>query len=154
MKVLSIVDGYAHKIAGLMPEAIVALSLRLSVFFVFWNSVQTKIVGMTVGGQHLAFWNVTDNTILLFEYEYGIPLIPYNIAAYMASWGEFFLSLGLLFGFLTRFSAIGLFIMTLVIQIFVYPGAWTEHLLWGAVLLAIVKYGPGSLSLDAVLNRR
>ena len=153
MKVLSIVDSYALKIANLIPEWLIALVMRVSIFLVFWLSVQTKIEGITIAGHHLAFWGVTDSAILLFEYEYGLPLLPPTLAAYLATFGEFFLSLGLLFGFMTRFSALGLLIMTTVIQIFVYPNAWTLHLLWAGPLLYLFKNGAGAISLDKVINR-
>ena len=152
MKLLNTANTYAKKIGQIVPVWATPLLLRISIFFVFWNSVQTKISGLTIGGQHFAFWNVTDTTILLFEYDYALPLIPAEIAAYLATFGEFFLSLGILFGLLTRFSALGLLIMTLVIQIFVYPNAWALHLMWGSVLLYLVKEGPDVISLDHFLR--
>ncbi len=153
MKILSTIDNYARKVGNIIPEWAIALSARVALFFVFWNSVQTKIHGMTLFGQHFAFWNITGSTTMLFEYEYDLPLIPPTLAAYMATFGEFFLSLGLLFGLMTRLSALGLFIMTAVIQIFVYPSAWALHLLWAAGLTYLIKHGPHSLSLDNLLRQ-
>lgn len=154
MKIIKLAESYTQKLANIVPEWLISIALRLSIFFVFWNSVQTKIEGGTVLGQHLFFWNVTDSTMMLFEYEYGIPLIPYNIAAYLATFGEFFLALGILFGLLTRLSALGLLAMTAVIQIFVYPDIWQEHLLWAGILLSILKNGAGTLSLDYLIGKR
>lgn len=139
------------QLGNLIPEWLINLAARVGIFMVFWGSVQTKIEGWTIAGQHLKFWNVTDSTFLLFDFEYGIPLIPSEISAYMASFGEFFLSLGILFGVLTRLSAFGLLIMTAVIQIFVYPNAWPLHLLWAALLLYLIRQGGGKLSLDGVI---
>ncbi len=42
--------------------------------------------------------------------------------------------------------------MTLVIQLFVIPGGWPEHLLWFALLLLIVARGPGAISLDHLIR--
>ena len=107
---------------------------------------------MTVFGQHLAFWEVTESTFTLFEYEYSVPLLPYDVAAYLATFGEFFLSLGILFGLFTRFSALGLIGMTIVIQI-AYPN-WQVHLLWAGILLVLVKEGAGPISLDKLIFKR
>jgi len=139
------------KISRLIPDWVVDFGLRVSIFLVFWQSVQTKIVGGTFFGQHTHFWNVTDNTKLLFEYEYALPLIPYDIAAYVATIAEFFLALTMLLGFLSRASAFGLLCMTAVIQFFVYPHLWQEHLVWAMMLLCLLKKGPGMLSLDRML---
>ena len=154
MNLFSSLDNFTRSVAGLIPEWSVAALVRLGVFFVFWNSVQTKISGSSILGQKFKFWQVTDSTFMLFEYEYAVPLIPPNVAAYLATFCEFFLSIGVLLGLLTRMSAAGLLTITLVIQIFVYPNHWPEHLLWTSLLLYLIKYGPGSISVDALLLRR
>lgn len=137
-----------------IPEAIVALLMRVAIASVFWRSVQTKIAGGEFLGQNWKFWNVTESTRLLFEYEYGLPILSPEWAAYLASLGEFFLSLAVVFGVFTRLSALGLFVMTAVIQLFVYPEAWNVHILWAAMLLYLVRNGGGSLSLDHRIFRR
>src|SRR5690606_21255921 len=104
-------------------------------------------------GQKFMFWKVTDSTLMLFEYEYDVPLLPPEFAAYLATFADFFLSLGILIGLFTRLSALGLLLVTLVIQLFVYPNEWTVHLLWAAILLYLVKQGPGSFSVDTLLRR-
>lgn len=137
-----------------IPAVVVNVAMRLVIFKVFWMSAQTKITGWTIAGQHFAFWNITDNTFLLFDFEYGIPLIPSTLAAWMATLGEFFLSLLILSGLLTRFAALGLLMMTLVIQFFVYPDAWwTVHVYWVLPLLYLMKYGGGEFSVDNLLCR-
>lgn len=148
------VDGLAKNIGSLCPEWLVSLTIRASVFLIFWKAAQSKIEGMTFMGQHFAFWNVTDSTVMLFEYEYAIPLIPPEIAAYMATFGEFFLSIGILLGVMTRISALGLLIMTAVIQFLVYfPFEyWQTHLLWAGLLLYLLKNGPGDIALDKIIR--
>ncbi|MBU2987471.1 DoxX family protein [Saccharophagus degradans] len=147
------VDRFAKKLADIIPAWATNLTLRAGIFFVFWNSVQTKLGGGSYFGQKLEFWRVTESTKMLFEYEYALPIIPAEIAAYMATFGEFFLGLGILFGFFTRFSAFGLLIMTLVIQVFVYPGSWSVHLLWAGALIYLLKDGGGLVSIDRLLHR-
>ena len=48
----------------------------------------------------------------------------------------------------TRFAALALLGMTLVIQVFVYPDAWPTHLSWAGLLLYLVGRGGGRLALD------
>ena len=150
-KVLGPIDS----LLSMIPEWVVNLAMRLVIFKVFWFSVQTKITGLTIGGQHFAFWNVTDTTFLLFEFEYGIPLIPSELAAYLGTFGEFFLALMILFGFMTRFAALGLMVMTMTIQFFVYPDAWwSVHVYWALILLYLMRNGGGLLSVDRLLFKR
>ena len=54
----------------------------------------------------------------------------------------------------TRFAALGLALMTLTIQLFVYPEAWVTHGLWLSSLLVLVLQGPGRLSLDQLIRSR
>lgn len=152
MKALGTIDNFAHKISVVVPEWLIPLMGRIAVFLIFWKSAQTKISGLTIWGQDLAFWNITNATLSTFQYKYAIPHLPPTIAAYMATFGEFFFSIGILLGILTRFSALGLLIVTAVIQIFVHPEFWSIHILWTAILLYLLKNGPGPLSLDRVLH--
>ena len=124
-----------------IPYALIALVARFAVALVFWRSGQTKVDG----------WEITDTTFLLFREEYQVPLIPPDIAAYLATIQEHLFSVLLVVGLLSRVSALGLLGMTIVIQTFVYPSHYPEHLLWGALLLLIVARGPGALSVDRLL---
>ena len=55
-------------------------------------------------------------------------------------------------GLFTRFSASALLVMTLVIQVFVYPDAWPTHLSWAGLLLPLIAFGGGTLSLDRLVK--
>ncbi len=144
----------ARNIFSGIPEDLLAISARIAIATVFWNSAQTKISGGSFLDQSWNVFNLNQSTFMLFEYEYSLPLIPANIAAYMATFGEFFLSLAIIAGIATRLSATGLLAMTVVIQIFVYPDAWPTHILWATGLLYLIKYGPGHLSVDRLLFRK
>lgn len=120
------------------PDALVALMLRVFPALVFWQSGRTKVEGLSI----------KDSTWFLFEHEYSLPLIPHEIAAVMATVAEHLLPVLLVLGLFTRLSALGLLVMTAVIQIFVYPDAWLTHGLWAAPLLAMVARGPGRWSVD------
>jgi len=123
-----------------IPDAVVALMLRVFPALVFWQSGQTKVEG----------FSIKDSTWFLFEHEYALPLIPHEVAAVMATVAELLLPVLLILGLFTRLSALGLLGMTAVIQIFVYPDAWMTHGLWAAPLLAVVARGPGRWSIDHV----
>ena len=97
-------------------------------------------------------WQIKDSTWFLFEQEYKLPLIPSDWAAVLATLAEHALPVALVLGLATRLSALALLGMTAVIQIFVYPEAWTTHGLWAACFLALIAQGPGRLSLDHLLR--
>ena len=129
-----------------IPDSLVNLSLRLGLAGIFWVSARTKVTD---------FLTISDNTYFLFEEEYQLPFFSVDFLVPLATYAEHILPLLLLFGFATRFAALGLFFMTLVIQIFVYPDAFlSTHLGWMALSLAIISKGPGSLSLDHLIAQR
>lgn len=145
--IIQMIDKYAKMIPADLP----LLAARLVIFTVFWRSVQTKIVGMTVFGQHLAFWNLGGSTKIVFQYEYGISN---DFLIYAGTLAEFFFPLMLLFGLFTRVGAIGLLGVTAVIQFFVYPDAWLgAHMFWAALLFVILREGGGRISLDYLITR-
>lgn len=119
------------------------LVARLGIANVFWMSGRTKVEGLLT---------LKPSTLYLFEYEYKVPLLPPDVSAYAATYAEHILPILLVLGLFTRFSALGLIVMTLVIQLFVLPDGWPTHLLWMAPLLVIVRYGAGPVGLDRVLK--
>ena len=123
-----------------VPYALLALPLRIAVATVFWNSAMTK----------LANW---DTALSLFADEYRLPLIPPEIAAYMAVSIELAMPVLLVLGLMTRLAAFVLLGMTAVIEIFVYPLAWPTHIQWAAMLLILLCRGAGTLSLDHLFRR-
>ena len=140
------------------PHSLIALVARFSIAAVFWKSGQTKIEGLKidiVDGTFNPGWpRLSDSAIDLFRDEYKVPLIPPELAAPLAAAAEHMLALLLLIGLATRLSALGLLVMTAVIQIFVYPGAYPTHGVWAAVLLYLVARGPGAVSIDHWIARR
>lgn len=127
-----------------IPDWALSLLARLGVAGVFWRSGQTKIDG----------WQLNEFTYFLFETEYALPLIPFKAAAYIATFAEHFFPLLLVIGLATRFSAGALLVMTLVIQIFVYPMSWPDHAVWAISMLLIMSRGPGMLSLDHLIQTK
>lgn len=92
--------------------------------------------------------------IKLFEDEYKVPFLDPTLAARLATFNEFVFPVFLFLGLATRLATLPLLGMTLVIQTFVYPQAWTEHLLWASVLVFLLTRGPGALSLDHLIEAR
>jgi len=127
-----------------VPYWFVAAITRVSVAAVFWRSGQTKVDG----------WHVSDATLFLFKDEYKLPLIDPTLAASLATFAEHFFPVLLLLGLASRLSALALLVMTLVIEIFVYPDAWPTHGTWAACFLLLMAQGPGKLSLDHLIARR
>jgi putative oxidoreductase len=131
-------------LAERIPQSLILFAARIAIANIFWRSAQTKIDG----------FSIREETFFLFREEYKVPLLPPDLAAYLATAAELTLPVLLVIGFATRLSALGLFGMTLVIQLFVIPGGWPEHLLWFSLLGLIIARGPGAISLDHLIWNR
>ena len=116
---------------------------RLYLAWVFFNSGLTKIKD----------W---DTTLFLFEYEYNVPLLPVELAAYLATVGEIVLPVLLVAGLASRFAAAGLFVINIVAVISlqdIAPAALYLHYIWGILLLQVFIWGSGLLSFDRWTSR-
>lgn len=117
---------------------------RLWVSWVFFNSGLTKI----------ASW---DSTLYLFEYEYQVPLIPWELAAYMGTAAELVLPVFLVLGLFTRPMAAILFVFN-IIAVVSYPLLWEkgfyDHQLWGLMILIVIVWGPGPISADKLIRSK
>lgn len=128
--------------AGLerFPFALLQLFARISMAAIFWNSGLTKI----------ASWQTT---IVLFRDEYKVPLLPPEIAATLAATTELTMPVLLVLGLFSRLATLPMLGMAFVIQTFVYPEDWIEHLTWATLLLTILTRGPGPIALDAFIDK-
>jgi len=137
------------RIAGLaqaaLPMSLLLLVQRLGIAAVFFLSGRTKVTG---------WFTITDDAFELFRTEYALPLVPPEIATYAATFSEHFFPILLVLGLFTRYAALALLGMTLVIEIFVYPDAWPTHLSWAGLMLPIIAMGGGRFSLDRLLGIR
>lgn len=148
---LSVSSTHTHSLAQIaaavrqalarVPLSLIELAMRAGVASVFWKSGLTKI----------ASW---DLTVQLFADEYMVPVLSPEVAAYVGTFNELFCSVLVAFGIASRFGAAALLGMTLVIQVFVYPENWSEHLLWASVLAYVLTKGPGAISFDHLIARR
>ena len=141
-----------------IPYSLIAFLARFSIAAVFWKSGQTKVEGFAIdlisGTFQLGTPKLAASTLPLFRSEYHVPLLSPEVAAPMAAFAEHFFPVLILVGFATRFSALALIGMTLVIQLFVYPDAYPTHGTWIALLLLLVAKGPGRVSIDHLIARR
>jgi putative oxidoreductase len=132
----------AHRLQQSLPDALLLSTARIGVAAVFFLSGRTKVTGLI---------EITPETYELFRDEYALPLLSPSLAAHLATYSEHILPVLLAFGLFTRVAAAGLLGMTLIIQIFVYPDAWSTHLSWAGLLLLLIARGGGEWSLDHVL---
>lgn len=121
---------------------VLLLICRLWVAWVFFNSGLTKI----------STW---DSTLFLFEYEYQVPILPWEMAAYMGTAAELILPVFIALGLLTRPMAAILFVFN-IIAVVSYPVLWDkgfyDHQLWGLMILIVMVWGPGPVSADKVIR--
>ena len=128
-----------------LGDALLRLFVRIALAGPFFMSGRTKVV-------EGSWFTISDSAYGLFESEYSGVHLPPHFAALAATTAEHLLPLLLLLGLGTRAAALGLFAMTMTIQIFVYPDAWWNvHMTWVALALTVILLGPGRLSVDALL---
>lgn len=141
-KILNIYDAITNFLASKFGESLVLFFVRFALAFPFWTSARTKVV-------EGSWLTMNDIQPILFENEFGMPAALAPVAMY----AEHFLPMLLVLGLFTRFGAAGLFVMTMVIQFFVFPDAWgTVHMFWTALALILISRGAGLFSIDAVLT--
>ena len=129
---------------GLRRDAL-AFLLRLALAAPFFVSGRTKVV-------EGSWLTISDTTYTLFENDYSAVPLPPHFAAVAATLAEHSLPILLVLGLGTRFAALGLFMMTLTIQAFVYLDAfWSVHLGWFALAIAVFLIGPERWSADRLL---
>lgn len=125
--------------------------LRVALAVPFFKSGLTKWDG---------FLSLSPAAEFLFEDEFKLHIFgqafdfPMPIVfAFLDGVAEIVLPIMLIVGLATRFSALGLLVMTGVIQL-VVPEGWANfHLPWAALAIAIIALGPGALSLDHLVVR-
>ena len=122
-----------------VPLALIQVLFRLAIAAVF----------LKAGLNKLASWELT---VQLFADEYKVPLLPPDVAATMAAGFEVGCSILLVLGLATRLATLPLLGMIAVIQTFVYPGAYAEHLTWASILLFLFTRGAGPWSVDRAIG--
>jgi putative oxidoreductase len=143
-------DGVERIVRAAALPSFVQLVLRFALAVPFWKSGILKWDG---------FLQLKDTAVTLFTDEFMLHLpggpYPYPapaVMAFLSGCAEITLPILLVFGLATRFAALGLLFMTLIVELTV-PEGWPVHLTWAAMALAIIAWGPGRLSLDYLIRR-
>lgn len=145
-----LVDRANRLVQTVAAPSVVQLALRIALSVPFWRSGVLKWGG---------FLQLNDTAVALFSEEFmlHLPGGPYHfpapaVMAFLSGCGEIMFPVLLILGLGTRFAALGLLFMTLIVELTV-PDGWPIHLTWAAMALAIMAYGPGRISLDHLLCR-
>jgi putative oxidoreductase len=138
-------------IRAIAQPSLTQLVLRFALALPFWRSGVKKWDG---------FLQLNDVAVFLFssEFKLHLPGGPYAFpapatVAFLSGSAEIVFPILLVLGLGTRFAALGLLLMTAVIQLTV-PSGWPIHLTWAAMALALMAFGPGRVSLDHLVSRR
>ena len=137
---VSLIDAIQHGL-GRMPLSLLQLLMRIAIASVFFNAGLLKYRS----------WEIT---LLLFRDEYKVPLFDSTLMARLATFNELTFSTLLFLGLATRLATLPFLGMIVVIQTFVYPNAWIDHLVWTSILLFLLTRGGGALSVDHLIARR
>jgi putative oxidoreductase len=152
-----------------LPYSLVALVLRLLIARVFFLDGQTRIEGPRLAynipgfdfhgigfrGLDLSMIVPTQAKVstvaALFDYLESAMLSTF--LAYVLCFAEFALPIMLVLGVGTRFVALGLLGITVLMQLYIAPQAlWTAHIYWGAILIVLMSLGAGKISVDHIVR--
>jgi putative oxidoreductase len=123
-----------------LPLSVIQLTARIGVGAVFFRSGLLKV----------SSWQFA---VQLFRDEYKVPLLDPLTAARITTAVELGVPVLLLLGLATRLATLPLLGMIAVIQVFVYPNAWSDHLLWTTALLLLLTRGAGAISVDHLMAK-
>lgn len=143
-----LIDRANHLVQSVAAPSFVQLALRIALSVPFWRSGMLKWAG---------FLRLNDTAVTLFtdEFMLHLPGGPYpfpapTVMAFLSGCGEIAFPILLILGLGTRFAALGLLFMTVIVELTV-PDGWPIHLTWAAMALGIMAYGPGRVSLDHMI---
>jgi len=145
-----LVDKAEQLVKTIALPSLVQLVMRVALAVPFWKSGILKWDG---------FLKLSDVAVTLFTDEFMIHLPggPYHypapaVMAFLSGCGEIIFPVLLVFGLFTRFAALGLLGMTVIVELTV-PDGWPVHVTWAAMALGIMAWGPGRISLDHLARR-
>jgi putative oxidoreductase len=146
----ALADKASHLVQTIATPSMVQLVLRVALAVPFWRSGILKWNG---------FLRLSDTAVTLFSDEFmlHLPGGPYHFPvptamAFLSGCGEVVFSVLLVLGLGTRFAALGLLFMTVIVELTV-PDGWPIHITWAAMALGIMAYGPGRVSVDYLLGK-
>jgi putative oxidoreductase len=151
---LRTIAALAEKASRLVQAAavpsLVQFVMRVALAVPFWRSGVLKWNG---------FLKLSDTAVTLFtdEFMLHLPGGPYHypapaVMAFLSGCGEITFPVLLVVGLATRFAALGLLLMTLIVELTI-PAGWPMHITWAAMALGIMAWGPGRFSIDFWLQK-
>lgn len=137
-------------------QSISELLAKLQSPFLLFLRVYVAWVFLKSGLHKIGDW---ETTLVLFEYEYQVPLLNFELAAYLATFGELVFPVILIAGLGTRYTALALSVINIVAVVSYYAilakgAGLVWHYLWGSMLLTSIIFGGGLFSLDHWLKSR
>jgi putative oxidoreductase len=142
-------DKAEHLIQAVALPSLVQFVMRLALAVPFWKSGILKWTG---------FGRLSDTAVTLFtdEFMLHLPGGPYHypvpaVMAFLSGTGEILFPVLLVLGLGTRFAALGLLFMTVIVELTV-PDGWPIHITWAAMALGIMAWGPGRISVDHLVR--
>jgi putative oxidoreductase len=130
-------SGWPSRLARI-PLSLHQILFRLAIASIFLKAGLIKV----------SSW---ETTLALFRDEYQVPILPPEVASVLAVTFELGCSTLLLLGLATRLATLPLLALIATIQLFVYPNAWPEHLVWASILFFLLTRGAGPISLDHLI---
>jgi putative oxidoreductase len=144
-----LVDRASLVVRVVAQPSLVQLIMRFALAVPFWRSGILKWDG---------FLQLSDTAVTLFtdEFMLHLPGGPYpfpapTLMAFLSGSGEIIFPTLLVLGLATRFAALGLLCMTVIVELTV-PDGWPVHITWAAMALGIMAWGPGRFSIDYLLR--
>ena len=129
-------------------QPLLLLAARLYVALIFFRA----------GWLKLSDWS---STLVLFRETYKVPLLSPELAAYIGTFGELVFPVLIVLGLAGRLGAAGLFVVNVMavasyLDLFAFecPAGINAHYYWGSMLLALIVFGPGRISLDEIILQR
>jgi putative oxidoreductase len=143
-------DKASRLVQAVAVPSLVQLVMRVALAVPFWRSGILKWDG---------FLKLNDTAVTLFTEEFmlHLPGGPYHypapaVMAFLSGCGEIMFPVLLVLGLATRFAALGLLLMTFIVELTV-PDGWPIHITWAAMALGIMAWGPGRFSIDHWLQK-
>ncbi len=125
-----------------MPHALLALLARLGLAAVFWGA----------GMEKMNNWKIKAETFEAFATEYKIPLLPPELATYLATAVEHVTPVLMILGLATRAAGAAMMGVIAIIFIFVHQDEWPAFVIWSSAIAYLGTKGPGALSLDHLIR--
>lgn len=146
-RLFSIYRSFIEVLSGRIGESVALLVTRIALAGIFWRSARTKVVEGTA-------LEIDEIQYLIFDEEFGLP-VSSDIMVPLTTYAEHIFPIMLVLGLGTRFAALALLTMTLVIQFLVFPEAWwSVHILWVAMAAVLISRGSGLFGLDTLFAKR